>query len=175
MSCCVFAGKDPNESDKMIDALPTLRDRLKRSDPNTLYSAVNDLAKVSDSSKFMHTHAMPHMMPTSNRFAGVFKEDTKRSADVIRRVFGAHAQRSTRFRLEWRLRRFEWNSKVSRSRISCGMTSRLKYRHTRIFSTVFVLRRKSLYATCSTSHSAFRFHKLAMESSAVFEHLPATT
>ena len=175
MSCCVFAGKDPNESDKMIDALPTLRDRLKRSDPNTLYSAVNDLAKVShNSSSCAPTHCA-HMMRTCNRFAGVFKEDTKRSADVTRRVFGAHAQRSTRFRLEWRLRRFEWNSKVSRSRISCSMTSQLNYPLTSIFTIVFVLRRKSLYVTCSTSHSAFRFHKLAMESSAVFEHLPAIT
>ena len=43
----IFAGKDPNEADKMIDALPTLRDRLKRSDANTLYSAVNDLSKVT--------------------------------------------------------------------------------------------------------------------------------
>ena len=30
----------------MVDALPTLKDRLKKTDPNILFSVVNDLAKV---------------------------------------------------------------------------------------------------------------------------------
>ena len=33
----------------MVDALPTLKDRLKRADANTLYAVVNDLAKVATS------------------------------------------------------------------------------------------------------------------------------
>ena len=30
----------------MVDALPMLKDRLKKTDPNILFSVVNDLAKV---------------------------------------------------------------------------------------------------------------------------------
>ena len=42
-----ISGKDPSYRDQMVDALPTLKDRLKRSDANVLFSVVNDLAKVS--------------------------------------------------------------------------------------------------------------------------------
>ena len=31
----------------MIDALPTLKERLKKSDPTVLFSVVNDLSKVT--------------------------------------------------------------------------------------------------------------------------------
>ncbi|KAK6184716.1 hypothetical protein SNE40_007128 [Patella caerulea] len=33
-------------ADQMIDALPTLKDRLKKNDPNILFSVINDLSKV---------------------------------------------------------------------------------------------------------------------------------
>ncbi len=32
----------------MVDALPLLKDRLKKTDPNILFSVVNDLSKVSN-------------------------------------------------------------------------------------------------------------------------------
>uniref|UniRef100_A0A2C9KZ46 Maestro heat-like repeat-containing protein family member 1 n=1 Tax=Biomphalaria glabrata TaxID=6526 RepID=A0A2C9KZ46_BIOGL len=36
----------PEHKDQMVDALPTLKERLKKSDPNLLFSVVNDLSKV---------------------------------------------------------------------------------------------------------------------------------
>lgn len=39
-------GMDADYKDQMVDALPTLRDRLQKGDPNVLYSVVNDLSKV---------------------------------------------------------------------------------------------------------------------------------
>ncbi|KAL5022847.1 hypothetical protein ScPMuIL_002002 [Solemya velum] len=39
-------GKDPEEKDVMISALPTLKERLKKGDPSILFSVVNDLSKV---------------------------------------------------------------------------------------------------------------------------------
>lgn len=39
-------GLGPDHKDSMVDALPTLKDRLQKGDPNVLYSVVNDLSKV---------------------------------------------------------------------------------------------------------------------------------
>ncbi|XP_059158762.1 maestro heat-like repeat-containing protein family member 1 isoform X2 [Physella acuta] len=39
-------GNPNNSKDAMIDAIPTLKERLKKSDPNILFSVVNDLSKV---------------------------------------------------------------------------------------------------------------------------------
>lgn len=39
-------GNPPNFKDEMIDALPTLKDRLLKGDPNILFSVINDLSKV---------------------------------------------------------------------------------------------------------------------------------
>ncbi|KAK6982200.1 maestro heat-like repeat-containing protein family member 1 [Biomphalaria glabrata] len=39
-------GNPPEHKDQMVDALPTLKERLKKSDPNLLFSVVNDLSKV---------------------------------------------------------------------------------------------------------------------------------
>ena len=46
---CLFdpiLGLGPDHKDNMIEALPTLKDRLQKGDPNVLYSVVNDLSKV---------------------------------------------------------------------------------------------------------------------------------
>lgn len=40
-------GHPKDYKDTMIDAIPTLKERLKKSDPNILFSVVNDLSKVS--------------------------------------------------------------------------------------------------------------------------------
>ena len=42
-----FLGSGPDHKDNMIEALPTLKDRLQKGDPNVLYSVVNDLSKVT--------------------------------------------------------------------------------------------------------------------------------
>ncbi|CAL1544099.1 unnamed protein product [Lymnaea stagnalis] len=39
-------GHPSDHKDQMVDAVPTLKERLKKSDPNVLYSVVNDLSKV---------------------------------------------------------------------------------------------------------------------------------
>ncbi|KAH9515723.1 Maestro heat-like repeat-containing protein member 1 [Bulinus truncatus] len=39
-------GNLPDHKDPMVDALPTLKERLKKSDPNVLFSVINDLSKV---------------------------------------------------------------------------------------------------------------------------------
>lgn len=39
-------GSLPDEKDQMVEALPTLKERLKKTDPNVLFGVVNDLAKV---------------------------------------------------------------------------------------------------------------------------------
>lgn len=39
-------GVTPDTPDKMVDALPVLKERLQKSDSAVLFSAVNDLAKV---------------------------------------------------------------------------------------------------------------------------------
>ncbi len=41
-----FQGLPADHKDQMVDALPLLKDRLKKTDANVLFSAVNDLAKV---------------------------------------------------------------------------------------------------------------------------------
>ncbi|RUS75918.1 hypothetical protein EGW08_016306 [Elysia chlorotica] len=41
-----YEGKPVDQKDQMIDALPTLKERLKKSDPTVLFSVVNDLSKV---------------------------------------------------------------------------------------------------------------------------------
>ncbi|KAK7500196.1 hypothetical protein BaRGS_00008419, partial [Batillaria attramentaria] len=41
-----FEGHPLEEKDQMVDALSTLKDRLKKSDPNVLFSVINDLSKV---------------------------------------------------------------------------------------------------------------------------------
>ncbi|XP_025115241.1 maestro heat-like repeat-containing protein family member 1 isoform X3 [Pomacea canaliculata] len=41
-----FQGHPLGEKDQMVDALSTLKERLKKSDPNVLFSVVNDLSKV---------------------------------------------------------------------------------------------------------------------------------
>lgn len=43
----MLPGHPLEEQDQMVDMLPTLKERLqKRTDPNILYSIINDLAKV---------------------------------------------------------------------------------------------------------------------------------
>ena len=39
-------GKSLEDKDAMIDALPTLKERLSKGDPNVLFSVINDLSKV---------------------------------------------------------------------------------------------------------------------------------
>ncbi|XP_074645058.1 maestro heat-like repeat-containing protein family member 1 [Tubulanus polymorphus] len=41
-----YEGHSDDHHDKMVDALPTLKDRLKKGDSNVLYSVINDLSKV---------------------------------------------------------------------------------------------------------------------------------
>ncbi|XP_064611998.1 maestro heat-like repeat-containing protein family member 1 [Liolophura sinensis] len=41
-----YEGSLPDEKDQMVEALPTLKERLKKTDPNVLFGVVNDLAKV---------------------------------------------------------------------------------------------------------------------------------
>ena len=41
-----LSGVMPETADKMVDALPILKERLQKSDPTVLFSAVNDLSKV---------------------------------------------------------------------------------------------------------------------------------
>lgn len=43
----VLSGHPLGEKDQMVDALSTLKERLKKSDPNVLFSVVNDLSKVT--------------------------------------------------------------------------------------------------------------------------------
>ena len=43
----LLPGHPLDEKDQMVDMLPTLKERLqKRTDPNILFSIINDLAKV---------------------------------------------------------------------------------------------------------------------------------
>ncbi|XP_012944683.1 maestro heat-like repeat-containing protein family member 1 isoform X2 [Aplysia californica] len=51
-------GNPPDFKDSMIDALPTLKDRLKKSDPNLMFSAINDVSKVI-SKKLPADHLVP--------------------------------------------------------------------------------------------------------------------
>ncbi|CAH1780505.1 unnamed protein product, partial [Owenia fusiformis] len=41
-----YAGRGTDEPDQMVDALPTLKERLKKTDPNVLFSVIKDLSKV---------------------------------------------------------------------------------------------------------------------------------
>ncbi|ESO87809.1 hypothetical protein LOTGIDRAFT_234834 [Lottia gigantea] len=41
-----YEGLSADTPDQMIDALPTLKDRLRKSDPSILFSVINDLSKV---------------------------------------------------------------------------------------------------------------------------------
>ncbi|XP_013392835.1 maestro heat-like repeat-containing protein family member 1 isoform X1 [Lingula anatina] len=41
-----YEGNPPGHKDQMVDALPTLKDRVKKNDPNLLFSVINDLSKV---------------------------------------------------------------------------------------------------------------------------------
>lgn len=43
----VFPGKEPDTKDQFIETLPTLKDKVQKVDPNVMFSAINDLAKVS--------------------------------------------------------------------------------------------------------------------------------
>lgn len=47
----VYQGVAVDSPDKMVDALPVLKERLQKSDSQVLFSAVNDLAKVRFSDK----------------------------------------------------------------------------------------------------------------------------
>lgn len=42
----IIVGLGADHKDAMVDALPTLKERLQKGDPNVLYSVVNDLSKV---------------------------------------------------------------------------------------------------------------------------------
>ena len=39
-------GHGPEYKDTMVEALPTLKERLKKNDPNVLFMVVKDLSKV---------------------------------------------------------------------------------------------------------------------------------
>ena len=41
-----IVGKDANGKDTMVDAVPSLKERLKKADSNILFSCAKDLAKV---------------------------------------------------------------------------------------------------------------------------------
>ena len=49
VSFCV-KGKTVDSKDTMVDAIPTLKERVRKMDPTTLYSVITDLAKVSPDS-----------------------------------------------------------------------------------------------------------------------------
>jgi len=42
----VFLGKEPDTKDQFVETLPTLKDKVQKVDPNVMFSAINDLAKV---------------------------------------------------------------------------------------------------------------------------------
>ena len=44
----LYAGRSAESADQMIDALPTLKDRVKKNDANVMFSVCSDLAKVQD-------------------------------------------------------------------------------------------------------------------------------
>lgn len=43
---CFWTGHPADYKDTMIDALPTLKERLVKGDPSVLFSVINDLSKV---------------------------------------------------------------------------------------------------------------------------------
>ena len=45
--CFIVTGLGIDHKDNMVEALPTLKERLQKGDPNVLYSVVNDLSKVN--------------------------------------------------------------------------------------------------------------------------------
>ena len=42
----LFLGKEPDTKDQFVETLPTLKDKVQKVDPNVMFSAINDLAKV---------------------------------------------------------------------------------------------------------------------------------
>ncbi|XP_046558810.1 LOW QUALITY PROTEIN: maestro heat-like repeat-containing protein family member 1 [Haliotis rubra] len=55
-----YEGNDADHKDQMVEALATLKERLKKGDPNILFSVINDLSKVV-SKKLPADHLQPFM------------------------------------------------------------------------------------------------------------------